>query len=100
MKKTVTAIITWVMHENGGRKNPMPINTKYYPIIIFSENAKPENDIIWSADITIGNSLNKNENKISLTFLVDEAPFELLEPNARFTLYEGPRLVATGVITE
>lgn len=33
MKKVVKAQITWITHENGGRKNPPLQGTRYCPII-------------------------------------------------------------------
>lgn len=45
-------------------------------------------------------SIAGNESISTITYLVEEAPFELLQIGAEFALYEGQNKVATGVIVE
>lgn len=95
MKKNVNARIIWIPLDNGGRKKPIPNDTKYCPIISFPENYLLET---WSAEIVVIETNAEGESNANLSFLLDEAPFELLKKNVKFQLFEGKRLVATGVV--
>ena len=96
MKIWMEAQVEWIPVEKGGRQNKLPDNTRYCPIIIFPDS---KTDEAWSAEILTNSINDDNEATISISFLVSDAPFSLLEPNARFELYEGKRCVATGVLT-
>lgn len=97
MKKVVKAQITWISHENGGRKNPPLVGTRYCPIVIFNDmNEKNYN--LWSADF-ICNEIDDNLNSIvDFAFLSEEAPISYLIHGNAFELFEGNKKVAFGKI--
>ena len=95
MKKTVKASITWVTVEQGGRETMMPVGIKYYPIIVF--NAEQNSDISWSAEM-YNTQLEGRTSIADVSYLVDDAPFHLLQSGNAFSLYEGQRMVAEGVV--
>jgi hypothetical protein len=102
MKKWVCATIRWLTTEEGGRRAPVPVvsnekdDNRYCPTILFS-NASV-NDETWSADIYVQSYIDKYESIAKISYLFENAPFELLQEGAVFELYEGSRLVATGII--
>jgi len=97
MKKWVRAKLKWLSAEEGGRKLPMAINTKYCPRIVFPDSPT-RNGEEWSAEIYILSQVDKLISIANLSYLVDSAPFELLQEGREFNLVEGGRLVATGTI--
>jgi len=97
MKKNVRGILTWIPLEEGGRKVAVSKGIRYCPIISFSENREPEE---WSADIIIIETDGNKKSVVDLTFLLDNAPFELLQKDVAFRLFEGNKLVANGVVVE
>ena len=101
MKKWMHARIKWLSAENGGRDAPVPIvnetaKNKYCPMIIFAD--EPSNIGSWSAEIYVKSSIDKYESEIKISYLMDNAPFDLFQEGASFKLFEGSRLVATGII--
>ena len=102
MKKWMNAKIQWLTEEEGGRRAPVPVvsneknNSKYCPIIVFP-NVIYKNES-WSADINIRSQVDKYESIAEISYLSEDAPFELLQEGANFELYEGNRLVATGTV--
>lgn len=97
MKNWMEANVSWVPFEEGGREKRMPQNTRYCPIIVFP---RKKVDGKWSAEILTDSVNDKNESIIVISFLFPDAPFELLKPGAKFELYEGKKLVASGVMTK
>ena len=96
MKKAVKAQINWISLEDGGRKNILPVGMRYCPIIIFESDQS--GDTLWSAEI-YNTSIDGNHSIADVSYLVDDgAPFRLLQPGNRFSLYEGQRVVADGVV--
>ena len=95
MKRTVKANITWIPTELGGRKTVMPVGMRYCPIIVFSSEQTSES--LWCAEM-FNTYINGRESVADVTYLVDSAPFHLLESGRAFSLYEGQRIVAEGVI--
>jgi len=96
MKKWMNALIIWIPFEEGGRRNPIGYEAKYCPIIRFP-GIKTEG--VWSAEIFVQQT-NGNESAVNISYLVLEAPFELLVTGARFELFEGSKKVATGIILD
>ena len=88
--------IKWTTKEDGGRKLPMAVNIKYCPIITFPDAAYSIEN--WSAEIFVQSQINQYESNAKLSYLSEDAPFELLRVGAEFELREGSRLVATGII--
>jgi len=95
MKKIVKANLTWTPFEQGGRKVILPVGMKYYPIIIFE--SEQETDTLWCAEL-FNISIKDRQSVADVTYLVDDAPFHLLQSGKTFNLYEGQRVVAEGVI--
>ena len=94
MKKTVKANIYWTSVDKGGRKHILPIGMRYCPIIVFDEQP---GDTLWSAEIY--NTLVEGMKSFAdLSYLVEDAPYYLLESGSKFLLYEGHNVVAEGVI--
>ena len=96
MKKWMNALVIWIPFEEGGRHNPIGYNAKYCPIIRFPGN-KTVGD--WSAEIFVQHT-NGNESAVIISYLVLEAPFELLTLGAKFELFEGSKKVATGIMLD
>ena len=96
MKKAVRAQINWRTLEDGGRKSILPVGMRYCPIIIFESDQS--DDTLWSAEI-YNTSIDGMLSIADVSYLVDDgAPFRLLQPGNRFSLYEGQRVVAEGVV--
>ena len=96
MKKAVKAHIDWISHEDGGRRNVLPIGMRYCPIIIYE--TEQSGDTLWSAEI-YNTSINGRHSIADVSYLVDDgAPYRLLRPGNRFSLFEGQRVVAEGIV--
>ena len=95
MKTWMEAQVTWIPHDKGGRQKHLPNNTKYCPIIIFPE---AKTDGAWSAEILTNSINDNNESIIKISFLFPEAPTNLLKPGEKFELYEGAKMVASGIL--
>ncbi|MDE6013638.1 MAG: hypothetical protein K2G50_01690 [Anaeroplasmataceae bacterium] len=96
MSNIVEARLFWISKEDGGRESiVIGDNLKYCPIISFDDCPLEKK---YSSKIT--KSILKGEliTDVELTYLVDSAPFENLQSNKKFKLYEGNMLVAKGVI--
>jgi hypothetical protein len=96
MKKFVNAHLFWADYKQGRRKKLIGINSKYCPIIVFKNT--PRKDDEWSAEIYFEDEDNYSVLNITLSFLSDRAPFELLKTGSEFELFEGSKCVATGII--
>ena len=97
MRKTVKARLYWLGKEDGGRDTIiLGENLLYCPIIRFAD--EDTEDVSWSSKITRSIYIDKLTTDVDLTYLVDSAPFEQLQTNKKFCLYEGKKLVAQGII--
>ena len=96
MKKVAQARINWLPVEDGGRKNILPIAMRYCPIIVFP--AEQSGSTLWSAEI-YNTSIDGRTSVADVSYLVDDAPYHLLQSGNRFSLYEGQRIVAEGIIS-
>ena len=94
-KKAVEAVIKWLPPEQGGKKNIIS-QIRYNPLIFFE--GIDFGEVTWSADIYINDLTDYLESSVSLSFLVEWAPFDLLKSGQSFRLCEGGKLVATGTI--
>lgn len=99
MKKMAKAMITWIRQENGGRKDPPEIGTRYCPIVVFDAMVQNK-DEFWSADFICTEVDEKMNSIVDFAFLVEDAPMELLVNGNKFNLFEGNKKVAFGVILE
>jgi hypothetical protein len=103
MKKWVSAKIEWLSAEEGGQRTLIPVisnercDNRYCPIIVFPNSVI--NGESWSAVIYVKSYIDKYESIARISYLSENAPFELLKKGADFELYEGRRLVANGIIT-
>ena len=95
MKKIVKANVEWTDIENGGRKHILPVGMRYCPHIVFE--AEQKGDTVWSAEI-YNTEINGRTSTADLSYLLDNAPFHLLETGRKFFLYEGQRVVAEGIV--
>jgi len=95
MKKVVQAKICWATVEEGGKKNIMPIGMRYCPIIVFE--SEQSGQTLWSAEI-YNTSIEGRTSIADISYLVNDAPFHLLQSGNLFFLYEGQRVVAEGVV--
>ncbi|WP_026507861.1 hypothetical protein [Butyrivibrio sp. MC2013] len=86
MKRYYTAKINWLSEHEGGRKNPPPVGTRYCPLI------KLGNGELWSSDFICSDY--PSSDTITISMLVEGAPFHMIYEGETYELYEGERLVA------
>ena len=97
MKNPVKAYVSWVPAEKGGRRHP-PAGPLYSTIVRFDDDPRwPEE--AWSLAVRCLESFDNGRFWFAeVAFVVDEAPVELLCSDARFQLYEGRHMTATGIV--
>lgn len=95
MKTVVDAKIQWVNSEYGQRF-AVPSEAKYCPIIIFDN--QPNDGFAWGAVILFKKRDSDGSCLTELTYLSESAPFERLTPGNTFTLFEGNKKVAHGIV--
>lgn len=93
------AIVDWLSYEDGGRKVP-PTGDEppiYWSVVKFvNADAEPQANS-WSLFVRKVTSDRDGYRWNALVrFRVNEAPYGMLVPEARFELYEGAKLVASG----
>lgn len=95
MSKRFEAKICWLSEAQGGRKE-LPFGDKYAPII---QITKPlfESIEFWSVFVINKKVLCENETLAHMEYLSDAASDNLF-PGVEFKLYEGPKVVASGVV--
>ncbi len=89
MKKYFVAQIYWIPYEQGGRKKAPLEGTRYSPLIQFLQETCFEE---WSIDFICPNF--EKTNIIEFKFLADDAPYEILQINMIYGIYEGSKKVA------
>lgn len=89
------AIIRWVSELNGGKKEVPYINEKYYPMLKIK---KQENIFDWSFVVVNLEKMDELTTLAQVYFLMDNAPKSILVAGLEFSLFEGSRLVASGII--
>lgn len=103
------AIIEWLSHEEGGRRNAMPVEVpcRYCAVVLFPESGElrpNENSNVWPNDTSWSLVVELIEAPGPLTwhakvrFLVEAAPHHFLDKYTAFELFEGRKLVARGRI--
>ena len=95
MKMTVKARINWTPVEDGGRKHMLPVGVRYNPLITFEGEQVSEK--LWSAEV-FNTVINGRTTEADVSYLSDDAPFNLLQAGKKFLLYEGQQVVAKGVV--
>jgi hypothetical protein len=97
MSKEVTAMISWVPFEKGGRRT-VPSGPTYSTVVRFDED-KDWPTQAWSLWVEFIRSYADGQYLYArVRFLFPDAPHELLHEGSRFQLYEGRKLVATGLV--
>lgn len=87
VSEEVRAKITWTRAP--------PTREVYFAPVHFDGDPTWPNEA-WS--LVVKQPSEDDPGTYPIRFLVPEAPHHLLKRGARFTLYEGPRAVATGII--
>ena len=95
MNKKFEAKICWLPKTQGGRKE-IPFGDKYAPIIKITKPLFESNDF-WSVFVINKRELCKNETLSIMEYLSDVAP-DNLSADVEFVLYEGKKVVASGVV--
>jgi hypothetical protein len=97
MKNPVKAYVSWVPAEKGGRRE-LPTGPLYSTLVRFDDDPHWPHEA-WSLIVRCLTPFDDGRFWFSeVAFLVDEAPTHLLHQDARFQLYEGRRMTATGII--
>lgn len=99
MTKSAHAMISWVPASKGGRQVP-PAGPSYTTLVRFDDDKTWPNSS-WSLVVDFITSFQNGQYTVAkVHFLVEDAPHELLKEGGRFQLYEGRRMVATGLVRE
>lgn len=96
-KKRIPPILELKDREKKNSYTPIIVFKNQYDCSIFDGNKS--NVPLWSA-VIFNEEINGKVSISVLTYLVDEAPFNLLKIGAKFKLYEGISCVAQGEIIE
>jgi hypothetical protein len=97
MTITERALISWIPADQGGRQAP-PAGPRYVTVARFEEDEQWP-DRAWSLVIEFVKTVDRGRYTLaSVRFLAEEAPSHLLHRGSRFTLMEGARRVAKGVV--
>ena len=96
MNNKLIAQIIWLTEEQGGRKN-IPWSEKYGPIVLIKGGCFNYQNSYWSLLVNNIESVSENETIAEIQYLADNAPDNLHE-GIQFDLYEGAKVVATGVV--
>lgn len=93
MSNYFNASIVWKSFEEGGRRKIPMEGTRYCPLIHLLDEGK---HVEWSIDFICPNF--SETNIITFCFVAEEAPYDLLQLNGKYNLFEGSRHVATIMI--
>ena len=93
-------MITWKRAEDGGRARPLDTGIRYFPTITRDAD---ETQTPWSAVFLTAPTDEYGCSRITFQLLVDNdltaKEQEFYTPGVYFSIWEGRRLVATGVVT-
>lgn len=93
------AIVSWIPARKGGRSAP-PQGPTFRAVAHFAEDVTWP-DEAWSLAIECREKLHDGAIWLgSIQWVVPAAPQSVLKPDARFELYEGRKLVATGLVLD
>jgi hypothetical protein len=97
MNEQVTAMISWIAPQKGGR-SALPTGPIYSTLVRFDEDKNWPTQA-WSARLEFIRSYAAGQYLFArVNFLSSDAPMHLLHEGSRFQLYEGRKLVATGLV--
>lgn len=98
MKRRVKAKISWVSREKGGRNSPPP-GPRFVTVCRFEEDKDSYPKEAWSLVLEFSNLLGGSlDVTADVSFLVDDAPHQLLHSGSKFELFEGRQLIAKGEV--
>jgi len=95
MNKTVIVNLIWPTEESGGRKHIFPKGMRYSPIAIVDGGENLDSQ--WGVFVT-NISIEGRVSVAEMSYVMENAPHHLLVPGATVVLYDGPRVIADGVI--
>jgi len=100
---SVLAKIRWLRPDEGGR-DVLPRSGKYSTVARFEVQTEEEwRQNAWSLVLSLEGSADQNRVQAALVrFLANEAdaPTQWLQPQSRFSLFEGHKKVAEGTVIE
>ena len=91
-KKQVLVSVVWLAPKEGGR-SPIPVGVEYCPCAGFADMSQ-----YWGVRIVLNEYISEREAIGIMRPVAPTAPFSLFRKDPRFGIYEGARLVATGVV--
>lgn len=96
---SVTAQIRWLKPDEGGRQHP-PSGPQYSTVARFESQTEEEWKIdAWSVILEFQQPPDESGcHIVQVRFLSPSGPSHWLELSRRFTLYEGKRRVAEGIV--
>jgi len=96
MKDSVIAQITWLTHNEGGRKNIPSKGASYYPNVRLNIDKK---ETMLSLAFVCTDVDEKNQSIVDLSFLCPEfSAKKILKSGMNICIYEGSKKVAKAVI--
>ena len=91
----VKAKVFWKKLEDGGKKKMPLIGVAFYPMI----KIRGESDMInWSFTLINKQFISEYETISEVGFLMPNAPHTILKSGVEFTLFEGAKEIAYGII--
>jgi elongation factor Tu len=99
---SIRAVIHFASTAKGGRKTP--IRSGYRPPFYFRSDPNTGYDgVVTLGVVTLedrSQAMTGEECIAHVRFIHPELVWDLLEPNARFTIQEGARVVASGTVLQ
>jgi len=98
MSLSAKAILSWIPHVAGGRRE-LPTIPVYTAVARFRDSQSGELTCDWSLVTRFEEEPRYgHDTVVRISFLAPDAPVELLVPGFQFDLLEGSRVVAHGRI--
>jgi len=96
-----TARIRWLRADEGGRLQPPP-GPRYSTVALFEEQTEEQwRHEAWSLVIDLhGQPDDSGYQFADIRFLAEDGPTKWLQPSCMFSLYEGEKKVADGIVLE
>jgi len=96
-----TAEIRWLRVNEGGRLHPPP-GPRYSTVARFEEQTDEQwKKEAWSLVVELHGRPDESGHQVTaITFLSENGPTKWLQPSAKFSLYEGEKKVADGIVLE
>ena len=98
--KKVKVLLFWLRSSEGGRKH-LPTRNQYSTVIRFCDPALQNGSSTWSVVLVLRNLNTPCLTMLAeMSFLVEQAPVDVLRIGFSFELLEGAKVVAKGVVIE